>query len=122
VKSLVDVARALIASAKSRSGNGEGNEVGGDTQEGLKEVGIDLGWSPLLTGFVKQYMKIFFQQLDNEKISASCIKEPEKDKNWHQCFSPDCTDGPLSHQLVNKSIMNGYLTCVSRSPVCSPQL
>jgi len=45
VKSLVDVARALIASAKSRSGNSEGNEDGGDTQEGLKEV-----------SFVKQYM------------------------------------------------------------------
>ena len=43
-----------------RSGNSEGNEDGGDTQDGLKEVRIDLGWSPVLTGFVKLHMKIFF--------------------------------------------------------------
>jgi len=53
VKSLVDVARALIASAKSRSGNSEGNEDGGDTQEGLKEVAsllssvVNFNWKPL---------------------------------------------------------------------------
>jgi len=53
VKSLVDVARALIASAKSRSGNSEGNEGGGDTQEGLKEVAsllssvVNFNWKPL---------------------------------------------------------------------------
>jgi len=53
VKSLVDVARALIASAKSRSGNSEGNEDGGDTQDGLKEVAsllssvVNFNWKPL---------------------------------------------------------------------------
>jgi len=53
VKSLVDVARALIASAKSRSGNSDWNEGGGDTQEGLKEVAsllssvVNFNWKPL---------------------------------------------------------------------------
>jgi serine/threonine protein kinase len=55
VKGMVEVARALIASAKSRSGEevGRGKQGGGGTEEGLREVAslvasvVHFNWKPL---------------------------------------------------------------------------